>query len=150
MCENDAVDYIQPNFRLILPPIDEPDPDTTQSPYTEDGSGVALTSGSIVTIDIDNPEGSGMGTVLPTTITPPSTKCKKIKEYKDDREMINNRFIVTMYRDTSVSFIQSFVEDLKVQSNRPGSTMSIKSIQPLSFVKMIIAEMNMKAMEHVS
>ena len=132
MCDNDAVDYIQPNNRISVTPStpNEPDPD----------------------YDEPDPDGSGssVGTVVPDVTTPPAPKCKKLKEYKDDREIVNYRFIVTMYRDTSDSFIKSFVEDLKAESNRPGSTKMIKNIIPLSFVKMIIAEMNMKAMEYVS
>lgn len=130
MCDNDAVDYIQPNNRVSVIPStpNEPDPD-------DDGSGVI----------------APVETLTPTTATtPPALKCKKITEYKDDRETINYRFIVTLYKDTNESFIKSFVEDLQAESNRPGSAMKINSIHILLFLKMIIVEMNMKAMEHVS
>ena len=131
MCENDAVDYIQPNGRVSVTPStpDEPDPDY-------DGT--------------DEPDGSGAIDPVDILIPTPAPKCTKIKEYRDDRETVYYRFMVVMYQDTNDSYVRSFVEDLKAESNRLNSTIKIISIQLLRYLNIIIAEMNMKAMEHVS
>ena len=133
MCDNDTVDYVEAIY----------------NPPTDEGSGMTPTLGSILTPDTDEnePEGSGTGTVVPNTIPPSSNKCTKIKEYRDGDY---HQFIVIMHQDTTPRFMSLFVQNVKDQSRKPDSKMIIKSIQSLGFVKQIIAEMNMNAMEYVS
>ena len=72
MCDNDAVDYLEPNMPISPPPtpVDEPDPDTTEGPTTDGGSGsskIVVPTSSIVMPDIEeDSSGSGMDVVLPT------------------------------------------------------------------------------------
>ena len=134
MCDNDAVDYIEPKY----------------NPPTDDASGVAPTFGSILTPDTDDddePEGSGTTAVVPSTIPPSSNKCTKINEYRDGN---SHEFIVVMNRDTSPTYMRFFVQNVKYQSKKLDSKMIIKRIKTLENVQQIIAEMNINAMEYVS
>lgn len=84
------------------------------------------------------------------TPSPTPGKCNKLKKYKDEMETTIYRYIVTFTTNTSSSFMQLFIDDLKAQTNRPANTMKVQNLQLLLYMKMFTVEMNKEAMEHVS
>ena len=90
MCENDAVDSLEPNYPLKTPPptlLDEPDPDTTEAPTTDSCAG----SGNVMVPTPPTMISSGSGNFSLPTCT--KLLCGELLPVNNYLVMINFTFL---------------------------------------------------------
>jgi len=152
LCENDEVEYIEPDLVFSVPTTITDPSDTTTAVVPDDvdiGSGTSVTvvpPSSIVKPDIEEGSGPDVSTVYPDT----TAKCNKIEEYEDKKETTYRRYTVIL-NTTSRTFKKSLIDDLMAKCSNPDNAMKANVTSALEYITtMFIAEMNIKAMEYVS
>lgn len=79
-----------------------------------------------------------------------SGKCDKLVKHQDENGTINDRYIITFCENTSSSYIELFIKDLMAQNFKHDCEMKVKNVQPLLSLKILKAELNLRAMEYVN
>lgn len=131
MCENDKVDYLEPNRQITISPVvtDEPDPATTDGPATDSGSGSSVTvtpTSSIVMPDVedDSSSGSGMITVVPATAAP--STCSKLR---GELLPVNNYLVMLNYNSLNLNMDKAY--ELMENVKKVDPNFDTSKIKPL-------------------
>ena len=127
VCDNDAVDNLEPNYGITVPPtpINEPDP---EGPATDGSSGssniVVPTSSIVLLFDEDDSSGSGNGIVLPVTASPPT--CTKLY---GELLPVNNYLVMFSYNspDVNMENLYKLMQDVK----KVDPNFDTKKIKPM-------------------
>ena len=102
----------------------------------------------------NNPNAKPAPTTVASTTsvsaTPTPVVCDKLMKYDDNTEIISNRYVIMLKKDTSPTDMNGLITQLRNFMN-PGShnSIQVKELRPAERLKMITVETNQAGLEWV-
>ena len=102
----------------------------------------------------NNPNAKPAPTTVASTTsvspTPTSVVCDKLMKYDDNTEIISNRYVIMLKKDTSPTDMNGLITQLRNFMN-PGShnSIQVKELRPAERLKMITVETSQAGLEWV-